>query len=208
MNDEYETTLAHLLDSFDASENVREVARALAHRAFAAELHERQPLTEVVVCAVYITFQHESNEYRFRDITTTTTFDSISIARTYRLLSDELDLDLAPANLHGFVSRFAGSLDMEERTEALAHDIVDESSEAGLHTGRNPAGVAGGAVYLADSDYYGRLTQDEVAVIAGVSTLTIRHRFHEQADLLDVSNLTTAKETPPGNWPKFHRERS
>lgn len=183
MNDEYETTLIHLLDSFDASGNVRELARALTHRAFAAELHDRQPLKQVVVCAVYIAFQRESNEYRFRDITTTTTFDSISIARTYRLLVDELNIDLEPANPHEFVGRFADSLDIEDRTESLAHEIVTESAEAGLHSGRKPAGVAGGAVYLAERDRYGILTQDEVAEVAGVSVVTIRERFHEQAEL-------------------------
>jgi transcription initiation factor TFIIB len=186
MNDEYETTLTHLLDSFDASENVREIARALAHRAFAMELHDRQPLKQVVVCAVYIAFQRESNEYRFRDITSTTTFDSISIARTYRLLVDELNIDLDPANPHEFVSRFADSLGVDDETEARAHEIATESVEEGLHSGVNPAGIAAGAVYLADSDRYAGLTQREVAEVAGVSTVTIRNRFHEQAELLGV----------------------
>ena len=199
MNDEYETTLTHLLDGFDASENIRELARAFAHRAFAAELHERQPLKEVVVCAVYIAFQRRSNDQRFMDITTTTTFDPVSIARTYRLLDDELDSNLEPPKPHEFVERFADSLNMEDRTEALAHEITSESIETGLHSGRDPAGVAAGAVYLADRARYGLLTQHEVAEVASVSTVTIRNRFHEQAELVDVSDLTVAEKVPPCN---------
>ena len=199
MNDEYETMLTDLLDGFDASENVCELARAFAHRAFAAELHEQQPLKEVVVCVVYIAFQRRSTDHRFMDITTTTTFDPISIARTYRLLDDELDSDLELQNLHEFVERFADSLNMEDQTEALAHEITAESIETGLHSGRDSAGVAAGAVYLADRARYGLLTQHEVAEVADVSTVTIRDRFHEQAELVDMSDPTVAGKVPPRN---------
>lgn len=197
MNDEYETTLTHLLDSFDASESVREIARALAHRAFAKELHEQQPLEQVVVCAVYIAFQCETSEYRFRDITSTTTFDRISIARTYRLLADELNLDLGPADPHESVNRYATSLDVKEETEAWAHEIVNESVDAGLHSGIAPAGLAAGALYLAGHTYPDRaqhtrehiaprLNQSEIADVAGVTATTVRHRYAEQAYLLEI----------------------
>jgi transcription initiation factor TFIIB len=186
MNERQQAELSGLLDALDAPETVRELARALAHRAFAAELHIGRSVDEIAASAVYAAFRRDGDTRTLDEMSAVADVNRTALGRSYSDLADELDIDLGPANPHEFVSRFAASLDVDDETEVRAHEIVTESVEAGLHSGVNPAGVAAGAVYLADSDRYAGLTQREVAEVAGVSTVTIRHRFHEQAELLGV----------------------
>jgi transcription initiation factor TFIIB len=186
MNERQQAALARVMDALDAPENVRELAHAVAHRAFAAELHIGRSVDEIAASAVYAAFRRDGDTRTLDEMSAVADVNRTALGRSYSDLADELDIDLEPANPHEFVSRFAASLDVGDETETAAHEIATESVEAGLHSGVNPAGVAAGAVYLADSDRYAGLTQREVAEVAGVSTVTIRHRFHEQAELVEL----------------------
>ena len=185
MNDHQQAEVAGLTDALDAPETVHEITHALAYRAFAAELHMVRSVEVVAASAVYAAFRRDGETRTLDEVSAEADVDRTTLGRTYRFLADELDIALEPPNPHEFVERFADSLDVEDRTEARAHEIVTESAEAGLHSGVKLAGVAAAAVYHANRDRHGSLTQREVAAVAGVSTVTIRHRLHEQAHVLE-----------------------
>lgn len=186
MNDKQEAALDRLLDALDAATEVRELARAVAHRGFAAKLHESRSIKEVAASAVYVAFRRAGNAHSLDEIAVVTDLHRTALAQAYKRLTRELDIDLPPADPHEFVGRFAGSLDIDDRTKAMAHEIIDESVEAGLDSGVSPAGMAAGAEYLAAREHHSRLDQQEVADVAGVSTVTIRDRYSEQAKLLGM----------------------
>ena len=197
MNERQQAAVAELTDGLDASESVHEVAHALAYRAFAAELHMGRSTDVIAASAVYAAFRRDGDTRTLDEVSAEADVDRTTLGRTYKCFADELDITLESPNPHEFVERFADSLDMEDRTEARAHEIVTKSAEAGLHSGIKLAGVAAAAVYLADADRYGRLTQHEIAEVAGVSTVTIRHRLHEQAHVLDSDEHG---KIPPSRW--------
>jgi transcription initiation factor TFIIB len=184
MNERQQAALTRMADALDASENVRELARAVAHRAFATELHVGQSVEAIAASAVYAAFRRDGDTRTLDEVSTVADMDRTVLGQSYRCLADELDIDLEPANPHEFVSRFAGPLDVSDGVAARAHDIVGECVEAGVHSGVKPAGVAAGALYLADREHHGWLTQREVADVADVSEVTIRHRCAEQTQLL------------------------
>jgi transcription initiation factor TFIIB len=196
MNERQQAALSRVTDALDASENVRELARAVAHRAFAAELHVGQSVEAIAASAVYAAFRRDGDTRTLDEIAAVADVNRTALGRSYRYLADELDIDLEPANPHEFVSRFAGPLDVSDRVAARAHDIVAECVEAGVHSGVKPAGVAAGALYLAEREHHGWLTQREVADVADVSEVTIRHRCAEQTQLLDteaVGNIAPSR---------------
>jgi transcription initiation factor TFIIB len=193
MNSEYEATLDYLLDALDASTEVRELARALVHRAVAAELDDGWASQKLTVSAVFVAFRRAGNAHSLDGIAAITDLPPTAIARAHKRLTRELDIDLEPANPHEYVGRVVDSLGIDDRTEAAAHDIIEESVEAGLHSGVSPVGLAAGAVYLAarEQPVNDSLGQREVAEAAGVSVVTVRHRYAEQAKLMGFVNTTT-----------------
>ena len=58
--------------------------------------------------------------------------------------------------------------------------------EKGLTSGRGPTGVAAAALYIASVLLGERKTQRDVADIAGVTEVTIRNRYKELAEKLDI----------------------
>jgi transcription initiation factor TFIIB len=196
MNEQHEAELARLLDALDAPNEVRELARAFVHRAVEAELHAGRGIEGVVASAVFAAFRRAGNPRSHDEIAVVSGVDRTTLGQMNKRLARELEIDLDPADPHEFVKRFAASLDVTDETVVWAHEIIDESIDAGLLSGVAPAGVAGGALYIADHTYpdraqhirerIPRYTQSEIAAVAGVTTVTIRHRYSEQAYLLDI----------------------
>ena len=204
MNERQQAALARVTDALDASESVREFARAFAHRAFAAELHVSQSVETVAASAVYAAFRRDGDTRTLDEVSAVADVNRTALGRSYRHLADELDVDLEPVNPHEFVGRFAAALDVGDETTTKAHEITEKSVEAGLHSGVAPAGIAAGALYLADRMNYDRLTQQELAETTDESAITIRHRYAEQAELLglDVDGKIAA-----GRWKHLDSDR-
>jgi transcription initiation factor TFIIB len=131
MNERQQAALARVADALDASANVRELAHAVAHRAFAAELHVGQSVESIAASAVYAAFRRDGDTRTLDEVSAIADVNRTVLGRSYRYLADELDIDLEPANPHEFVSRFAGLLDVSDRVAARAHDIVAECVETG-----------------------------------------------------------------------------
>jgi transcription initiation factor TFIIB len=195
MNERQQAALARLTDALDAPENVRELAHAVAHRAFAAELHMGRSVEGIAASAVYAAFRRDGEARTLDEIAAVADVNRTELGRSYKYFADELGIDLEPANPHEFVSRFAAPLAIGDWTETAAHEIIDETVEAGLYSGVSPDGIAAAALYLADSEHHDRLTQQDIADVAEVSKVTIRHRSNEQAKLLGYSDDSTI---PPG----------
>ena len=65
-------------------------------------------------------------------------------------------------------------------------DILKEAIDRKLISGRGPTGLAAAAVYASCLYHTEHRTQKEVAEAAGITEVTIRNRFKELKDTLDL----------------------
>ena len=70
--------------------------------------------------------------------------------------------------------------------QAKTVDILKQAADRELTSGRGPTGVAAAAIYIASILSGERRTQREVAEVAGVTEVTIRNRYKELAERLDI----------------------
>ena len=70
--------------------------------------------------------------------------------------------------------------------EAKAVEIINLVIKEGLGSGKGPAGVAAAALYVASLLLGERKTQSEIANVAGVTEVTIRNRYKELSEKVDV----------------------
>jgi transcription initiation factor TFIIB len=84
---------------------------------------------------------------------------------------------LSPALLN-YVEKFCAKLYAGEEVESKAVGIIRKSSTKDLRN-KEPRGVSAAAVYLASNSLGKRITQREVAKVAGVTEATIRNRYKE-----------------------------
>ncbi|MCJ2534384.1 MAG: transcription initiation factor IIB, partial [Candidatus Thermoplasmatota archaeon] len=66
------------------------------------------------------------------------------------------------------------------------NEILKKAANEELTSGRGPTGLAAAALYIATILCGERRTQREVADVAGVTEVTIRNRYKELAEKLDI----------------------
>ena len=98
----------------------------------------------------------------------------------------ELKLKLMPTAPQDYIPRFCSELKLSGDVQAKTVDILKQAADRELTSGRGPTGVAAAAIYIASILSGERRTQREVAEVAGVTEVTIRNRYKELAERLDI----------------------
>lgn len=87
---------------------------------------------------------------------------------------------------HSHINQISNSLNIDDDTIDTAHTIV-ENAPTETTTGKKPAGVAAGAVYLASLQHIDGYSQQKIAKAAGVSENTVRLRYQALNDEQDTN---------------------
>lgn len=143
-------------------------------------------IEEVLAAALYITCRKRQIPRTLDEISEASGVDKTDIGRTYRFLKNELDIDVPLTNPVNYVPRFASELELNGEVQEEAKDILEKAIEKKLISGRGPTGVAAAALYMAGVKLNKRRTQKEVAEAAGVTEVTIRNRYRELKEKLDL----------------------
>ena len=112
------------------------------------------------------------------------------IARCYRLLVKEANIKVSVADPVNFVDRIMNILKLKPEIKLKALEIIEKAKELGLTAGKDPAGFAAAAVYIAALLHGERRTQKDVAKAAQVTEVTIRNRYKELVKALKISGLS------------------
>jgi transcription initiation factor TFIIB len=108
------------------------------------------------------------------------------IGKTYRFLTRELELRLMPTTPQDYISRFCSELKLSKDVHVKTIEILKKAAEEELTSGRSPTGIAAAALYIASVLCGERRTQREIADMAGITEVTIRNRYKEIAEKLDL----------------------
>jgi transcription initiation factor TFIIB len=93
VNTQQKERLDCLADELEFEDAIRDMASALCHRAFAQDLHHGRSAETVIASALYTAARLEGQPYDLSEIAAVAHLDRAEIGRTYRDLSQTLDLD-------------------------------------------------------------------------------------------------------------------
>ncbi|PSP54778.1 transcription initiation factor IIB 2 [Halobacteriales archaeon QS_1_67_19] len=160
-------------------DNVRETASVIYRRALDEDLLPGRSIEGVATSALYAAARKAGTPRSLDEISSVSRVAKDEIARTYRYVVRELNLEIQPADPKSYVPRFVSDLDVSEEVERRARDLLDTATEKGIHSGKSPVGLAAAAVYAAALLSNEKVTQSEVSEVADISEVTIRNRYHE-----------------------------
>ncbi len=169
--------------------SVREVASVIYRRALDEDLIRGRSIEAMATASLYASCRQEGIPRSLDDFVGVARVGRREIARAYRYISGELDLELKPVDPKEHVPRFCSELDLSDDVERRATRIVEETTEQGLHAGKSPTGFAAAAIYLASMLSNEKRTQSEIADAADVTVVTVRNRYKEQMRAIDVGAL-------------------
>ena len=101
------------------------------------------------------------------------------VARCYRLLLRVLDVKVPISDPVLYVPRIAEQLNLGGEVMKAAVDILQKAKKAGVTAGKDPAGLAAAAVYIAALMHGDNRAQKDFAAAAGVANITVRNRYRE-----------------------------
>ncbi|MDR2544113.1 MAG: transcription initiation factor IIB [Methanobrevibacter sp.] len=166
--------------------SVRESASVLYRNALERKLIRGRSIEGVVAASLYIACRRSSVPRTLDEISEVSRVTKKEVGRTYRFLSRELSIKLMPTSPIDYVPRFASELGLSSEAQSRAIEIIEKAMAKGLTSGRGPNGVAAAALYVASVLLTERKTQRDVAEIAGVTEVTIRNRYKELTENLDM----------------------
>jgi transcription initiation factor TFIIB len=168
--------------------SVQEVASVIYRRALKEDLIRGRSIEGVATSALYAACRKEGIPRSLEEVSEVARVDRKEIGRTYRYVSQELELGMEPVDPKKYVPRFCSELDLSEEVESKANEIIDVTSEKGLLSGKSPTGYAAAAIYAASLLCNEKKTQREVADVAQVTEVTIRNRYQEQIKAIGLYN--------------------
>ncbi len=165
---------------------VLERALEIYRKALETSLVRGRSIESVMAAAVYATCREMKIPRTLDEIAKYTRAGRKDVARCYRLLVREAAIKVPLPNAIDFVPRIGAILNLSASTIRRAIDILKEAQKMGLTAGKDPAGLAAAAIYIAAMMQGEMRTQKEVARAAQVTEVTVRNRYKELVKKLNI----------------------
>lgn len=140
----------------------------------------------VVASAVYIACRLENVPRTLDEVAKQSRTGRKEIGRTARMMQRELKLRVKVSNPVDYNSRFCSMLGLPPDVESKAKEMLEQLIEHEHTNGRGPVGLCAAAIYIASRVMGSPRTQREVSETAGITEVTVRHRYKEMLQLLNM----------------------
>ncbi len=182
--------LDRLASGMGLPRSVRETAAMIYRKAVLKNLIRGRSIDGIAAAALYASCRQCHVPRTLDEISNLSNISRKEIGRNYRFISRKIGLKLLPTTPQDYISRFCSELALSGDVQAKTIEILEAAAEKELTSGRGPTGLAAASLYIASLLCGERRTQREVSEVAGVTEVTIRNRYKELAERLDISVTT------------------
>lgn len=167
-------------------ESVEEESSRIYTLAVQKGLVRGRSMESVVAGALYAACRRHDVPRTLDELSEASGIEKKEIGRTYRFITRELGIKILPSNPADYIARFSTALKLSPETQTKSIKIIEQAQSVELTSGRGPTGIAAAALYVAALTNGEKKTQREVADVAGVTEVTIRNRYKELLEKLDL----------------------
>lgn len=179
--------LRRVASYLDVSKTIEEEAARTYRMAAEKGLVRGRSMESVVAGALYAACRKHKVARTLDEIADAFPLEKKEVGKTYRFICRQLGIRILPTNPLDYVSRFVSELKLSPKTESTAREIIKKAHKKEITSGKGPTGIAAAALYVATLLENEKRTQREVADVARVTEVTIRNRYKELIDKLDLN---------------------
>lgn len=151
-------------------------------------------MESVIAACIYAACRSYNIPRTLDEIANASEVERKEIGRTYRYIIRKIGMKMKPSSPKDYISRFSSTLHLSPASQNEALTILDRAEISELTSGRGPAGIAAAALYVSALLNDEKKTQREVADVAGITEVTIRNRYKELLDRLNLEEKIKIKE--------------
>ncbi|MCQ5341054.1 MAG: transcription initiation factor IIB [Candidatus Methanomethylicia archaeon] len=171
--------LDRISSQLELPKSVKEEAAVIYRKAVEKGLVRGRSIESVMAAAIYAACRTQKVPRTLDEIAKYTKAGRKDVARCYRLLLKEVNIKIPIADPIDFTVRIGSILNLSGITQHRAAEIIREAKKRGITAGKDPAGLAAAAIYIASLLENERRTQKEIAQAAQVTEVTVRNRYKE-----------------------------
>ncbi len=171
--------LDRISSQLELPKSVKEEAAVIYRKAVEKGLVRGRSIESVMAAAIYAACRTQKVPRTLDEIAKYTKAGRKDVARCYRLLLKEVNIKIPIADPIDFTVRIGSVLNLSGITQHRAAEIIREAKKRGITAGKDPAGLAAAAIYIASLLENERRTQKEIAQAAQVTEVTVRNRYKE-----------------------------
>lgn len=165
--------LNSIANKLNLPENAKEHSAYIYRKATEKRIIQGNSVQTMISAAVYVTCREFGIPRSLDEIVQVTNIERKTLSRNYRRLVQKLELDITPTKVD-FVSKVANLVGVSERIKRTSNKILDDAKKCDIHVGKNPMGLAAGAVYISAIGSGEKITMQKIAKKSNISTVTIR----------------------------------
>ena len=140
-----------------------------------------------LAAAIYISCREAGIPKTLKEIAEANNIRRKATAKTYRILLTELDIKIPTFDPIKCVVKVANKAILNEKTKRQAFEIMSNLTNKEISAGKNPMGLAATVLYMSCVKTGEHRTQKEVAQAAGITDVTLRNRFRDLRDKLQLN---------------------
>ncbi len=178
--------LSKMCSFLNLPKNILETASVIYRRAVRKQLIRGRSIQGITAAAMYMACRQCGVARTLDEIAETCFINKKEIGRSYRFIVRELKVFVPPSTPSYYISRFSSQLGLAGNAEAIAMRILAVAKSMHLTSGRGPVGMAAATTYIASVLVNERRTQREIAEQANVTEVTIRNRYRELIEGLEI----------------------
>ncbi len=172
---------------------VRDEASRVYNYVLQRGLVRGRSMESVIAACIYAACRSYNIPRTLDEIANASDVERKEIGRTYRFIVRKIKIKVTPSSPKDYISRFSSILHLSPKAQNEALKILKRADISELTSGRGPAGIAAAALYVAALIHDEKKTQREVADVAGITEVTIRNRYKELIERLDLEEKLKAK---------------
>jgi transcription initiation factor TFIIB len=166
--------------------NVLETASVIYRKVVRRRLIRGRSIQGVSAASIYMACRQCDLIRTLEEVSDAAHISKKEGGRNYRFLLRKLETKVPPVEPQSYISKFVSQLTLSGETESVAMKILDKAIDLRLTSGRGPAGIAAAATYIASTLMDEKRTQGEIARGAQVTEVTIRNRYKELTQKLNI----------------------
>lgn len=178
--------LARLCNELHIPKGVKEQAAVIYRRSLKKNLVRGRSIENIIATSLYAACRLFKIQRSLDDICMCVNSSKKELARSYRLLHNELKLKVPRPKPENKIAKIAGKIDIDYRIQRHAIRLLKSAEKKKITAGKAPTGLAAAALYIACKQNNDKCTQKDIAYAAGVTEVTIRNRYKGLLKGLDL----------------------
>lgn len=155
--------------------------RKIKHKGFM-----RRPITSVLAACLYLTCREMGVPRTMDEIQQVSNVKKKQLARDYREMEFNLELNVPPVNYFQYLEKISSSLRFDERIIRSAMTLMQNILDMGISAGKDPMGLAAAVLYVISQMHSKTIKQADFANAAGITEVTLRKRSKDIEDNLGL----------------------